>query len=415
MFLKVLDEIGLDSVLSEHLPELASQSRYKWKDVLYSYWSIFFCGGDCIEDLGLNLKQYFESNSFINTPGPDCILRRFKELSLPAEHFKTKRGEADHQFSIHQKLNELSIAVTKKLGGFDGDNLTLDYDNTIISNKKSDSRKTYKRFYGYNPAIATIGNNVVYVENRNGNSDSKSLQDETLFRAFEILERQQIEVTGFRADAASYTYDLYKALHKKVSKLYIAVPNRYVYKHLPSVTDWIEFKRKDGVKSYVGETKFVPFKQQAVKSKEKHLLRECRLVVTKRQRVDRQTNLLSEDDYHYHAVVTTDDEMTASEVMRFYHQRGNMEKLIGVLKNDFGWSKLPFSKLEENTVHLVLSGLCNNIYNYIIAYFSKRVPQLKAYYRIKKFLFRFIVLPTKWIRSGRQNKLKVFGQVQILP
>lgn len=46
--LEEFDRLSIGKQLAEHLPELAPQSCYSWRDILYSFWSIFFCGGDCI-------------------------------------------------------------------------------------------------------------------------------------------------------------------------------------------------------------------------------------------------------------------------------------------------------------------------------------------------------------------------------
>lgn len=48
-----LDRLGVGN-----LPSLAAESHYNWYDLLYSFWSVFFCGGDCSEDLSINLKNY---------------------------------------------------------------------------------------------------------------------------------------------------------------------------------------------------------------------------------------------------------------------------------------------------------------------------------------------------------------------
>ena len=97
--------------------------------------------------------------------------------------------------------------------------------------------------------------------------------------------------------------------------------------------------------------------------------------------------------------------------MEFYNQRGAIEKEFDVLKNDFGWNNLPFSKLEENTVFLLFTAMCRNLYQYIIDHFSKKIEGLKSNYRIKKFIFRFISIPAKWIKTARQKKLKVYGDI----
>lgn len=91
-----------------------------------------------------------------------------------------------------------------------------------------------------------------------------------------------------------------------------------------------------------------------------------------------------------------------------------MEKQFDILKNDFGWSKMPFSKLETNTVFLYLTAICRNLYNKIITTFSQRVKVLRPTDRIKKFLFRFIILPAKWIKRSRQYQLRVYGKISFI-
>jgi hypothetical protein len=85
-----------------------------------------------------------------------------------------------------------------------GDFYDLDYDNQVQPNEKYDSKRTYKGTSGYQPGIASINNMPVYIEGRNGNSQAKYLQEETLDRLFTILCDQGINIDRFRADSASY-------------------------------------------------------------------------------------------------------------------------------------------------------------------------------------------------------------------
>ena len=45
------------------------------------FWSVYFCGGDCVEDLGGNFHHNLKHLPFFKTPSPDRVLDRFKELS----------------------------------------------------------------------------------------------------------------------------------------------------------------------------------------------------------------------------------------------------------------------------------------------------------------------------------------------
>ena len=73
---------------------------------------------------------------------------------------------------------------------------------------------------------------------------------------------------------------------------------------------------------------------------------------------------------------------------------------------------MPFSKLEHNTVFLIITAMCRNLYNYIITDFSKKYKNLSPKFRIKKFIFRFICIPAKWIKTSRMYKLKIYGNIR---
>ena len=81
---------------------------------------------------------------------------------------------------------------------------TLAYDNQVMATEKYDARSTYKKSEGYQPGVTSIGKNIGYIEGRNGNSPAKYQQEETLTRAFSLLDQQGIRIKRFRADSASY-------------------------------------------------------------------------------------------------------------------------------------------------------------------------------------------------------------------
>jgi len=54
------EQFNLSALLQDSLPPLSIQCKYSCKDLLYSFWSIYFCGGDCIEDVSENLKKKLE-------------------------------------------------------------------------------------------------------------------------------------------------------------------------------------------------------------------------------------------------------------------------------------------------------------------------------------------------------------------
>lgn len=407
--------LGLGSLFNSKLPVLPTQSKYNWQDIIYSLFSVYLCGGDCIEDIESNLKPHLNKNPFCKIPGADTILRRLKGLVEETKTCRTKRGIVDHQYCTNDLLSNLNILLLKKLGSFKQSVLTLDYDNTIVYNEKADSKLTYKKDRGYQPGVCTINTHqIVYLENRNGNSDAKSFQHKTLQRMFDLLKVNGVrKADNFRADSASYQFDVIRLLEQQVNHFYISAKKSYVEKYFKKINNWVETKDGKGDKVWVGEIQYTPFLPQA--KKQGILAKSYRLVVKRKQNKTKQIDLITQDSFDYYAIITNDRTTKAEDVVLFYNQRGVMEKQFDVVKNDFGWNNMPFSTLSSNTVFLYFMAMCKNIYHQLIKRFSKRFKELKPTYRIKKFIFKFIILPAKWIKRSRQDTLRIYGQIKYCP
>jgi hypothetical protein len=107
---------------------------------------------------------------------------------------------------------------------------------------------------------------------------------------------------------------------------------------------------------------FTPFASSARKLKQVEKLKEYRLVVTKEKRRDGQVNLFTSEAYFYSSIITNDKEKLIDEIVFFYNKRYAIEREFEGLKYDFGWNKLPFSKLAQNNTYLIIMGMCKNIY-----------------------------------------------------
>jgi len=230
---------------------------------------------------------------------------------------------------------------------------------------------------------------------------------DTLQRMFGALDKYTTsKVSHFRADAASYQYEVIELLNQKTKFFYIGCRNSYVEKYFPQVQDWTTTQDEFG-ELQVGSITITPFKHQA--KNHKAIPKPYRLLVKRRLKKDGQINMVTQDAYDYRAILTNNFDMTDLEVANFYAKRGNMERQFDILKNDFGWQYLPFSSLNKNSVFLYFSAICRNLYKNVIEHFSAKCKSLKPTYRIKKFIFRFIILPAKWIKQSRQMKLKVYN------
>ena len=320
------DKLGLGRLFNKELPKLPAQSQYCWKDITYFLYSIYMCGGSCIEDIETNLKSHLNKNTFCNIPSPDTLLRRLSSLSEPTKTCRTKRGVVNHKYCENNLLSNLNIKLLKKLNAFSNPVLTLDYDNTIVFNEKLDSVLTYKKDRGYQPGVCTINTHqVLYLENRNGNSDAKSFQHETLQTMFDLLDVHKIrKADNFRADSASYQYDVIKLLVDKVRHFYISAKNSYVEKYYKQITNWVKTTDRKGHTIWIRDLYYTPFKQAAARVGQTPST--YRLVVKRKNNKSRQINVITQDAFHYTAIITNDTETSATQVVLFYNKRGLMEK-----------------------------------------------------------------------------------------
>lgn len=94
--------------------------------------------------------------------------------------------------------------------------------------------------------------------------------------------------------------------------------------------------------------------------------------------------------------------------MEFYNLRGGKERIFDDMNNGFGWARLPKSFMAENTVFLLLTALIRNFYKFLMGRLDTNFFGLKKSSRIKAFVFKFISVPAKWIRTGRHHELNFY-------
>ena len=135
-----------------------------------------------------------------------------------------------------------------------------------------------------------------------------------------------------------------------------------------------------------------------------------RIVVYRQKNKSGQTNLHTGDDYKYLFIITNDRNSSEQDIIVFYNQRGKTEKVFDELNNDFNSKHLPFSKLDQNTVHLELSCLAMIVYKWLIQKYSQLSNGiLKITDRIKKFRFRFVNrICFKYVKRNRGYRAKLF-------
>ena len=392
------DKEGISVLIDSELGHRGLLATYSYADVIKNMWMLNFCGGECAEDIQTHFKATLENTHNMNVCSADTILRVQKELST-AKVLKTSKNGNLNEFNTNDKLNKLNINILVKTGALvAGKEYNLDFDNQFIPCEKYDSKKGYKMSKGYFPSVASIGKYTVYFENRNGNTNVKYEQHDTLLKTFELLKSQNIEINCARMDCGSFTKEVIKVVESNTKRFYIRAMrcddlSTKIKEHKEWKTVLINDKKVE-----VASICYKPFKEDT----------EYRYVVSREPNGTGQIDVFSGDNYSYRAIITNDTETTDKEVIIFYNQRGGSEKIFDELNNDFGWAKIPFSFLEENTVYMMLMAMCRNFYISMLEKMSKKVSFIQTTFRLKKFILRFVVVPFKWIKQGGQKTLKLF-------
>lgn len=399
----ILKNQSIFETIDNHLGDRGIYATYKYSDLFRSILSLVLCGGTCAEDITEHLRSELQQIPDFKVSGADTLLRMQKELATPKETYISGSG-IKHEFNINLNLNDLMVKLLVDTGQLDRNNkeYVFDYDNQFIPTGKHDSKLSYKKAKGYFPGIATISNAPVYIENRNGNSNVKYKQEETLRRAYKILADHNIEVKHSRMDCGSFTHEVVKMVEQNSKYLYIRAQRcGNLFDQLEKIENWKTVKINN--KSYeIASILYSPFGKKNDK--------EYRYVITREPRADGQTDIFTKDSYTYRAIMTNNLEMSDLMVVLFYNQRGESERVFDEMNNDFLWNKLPFSFLEENTVFLTIMAICRNLYHFILDHISKKLDFIKPNYRIKKFIFRFMIVPAKWIKQSRRKVLKLFSK-----
>jgi len=399
----IISRSDVYKTIDQSLGNRSVRPEYDYSDLFRSYFLMTLCGGECAEDITEHLRGELSQVKDFDVCSADTLLRMQKELSTEKETFISNTG-ITHEFNVNTAMNELMVRLlvqTKQLTP-NKKGYVFDYDNQFIPTEKYDSKRSYKKADGYFPGIASIGNHPVYIENRNGNSNVKYKQSETLLRAYELLAKYGIKVKHSRMDCGSFDRTVIPIVESNSDFFYIRAQRcESLYDRIKDISDWETVTI--GFKEYqVASIQYAPFGWE----------KSYRYVVAREKNTDGQGNLFTGDSFTYRAIITNNTEMSDLEVIQFYNNRGDSERLFDEMNNDFLWKKMPFSFLHENTVFLVMMAICRNLFHYLTEFISRKLDFVKATFRLKKFIFRFMVVPSKWIKQGRRHILKLFSSKQ---
>ncbi len=398
---RIIENASVYKIIDQALGSRGVKAIYRYSDLIRSYLLLTLCGGECAEDITEHLRKELSQVQGFEPCSADTLLRMQKELVTEKERSISRNG-IEHEFNINMRMNRLMLGLQVHTGQLSSQtkDYILDYDNQFIPTDKYDSKRSYKHADGYFPGIASIGNYPVYIENRNGNSNVKYQQEQTLQRAYDLLGEFGIRPKYSRMDCGSFDREVVPVVEANSDYFFIRAQRcDSLYEKIQEIKEWET--AEIGFKPYqVASIEYAPFGRE----------KTYRYVISREKNDDGQANVFSGDHYIYRAIMTNNREMTDLEVIEFYNDRGESERLFDEMNNDFHWKKMPFSFLHENTVFLVMMAICRNLFHFLTDYISKRLDFIRPNFRLKKFIFRFMIVPAKWIKRGRQHILKLFSE-----
>lgn len=212
---------------------------YQYSEILRSLMCVYLCGGSCVEDVTTHLMRHLSLHPSLRTCSADTILRAIEELTCENTTYQSASGRV-YDFNTADKMNSLLVNALLATGQLKaGQEYDFDFDHQFIETEKYDSKPTYKKYLGYSPGVAVIGDVIVGIENRDGNTNVRFNQKETLERIFKRLEASGVHVSRARMDCGSCSEEIVGMVEAHCKHFYIRA-NRCssLYDTMSSLSDW---------------------------------------------------------------------------------------------------------------------------------------------------------------------------------
>lgn len=399
----VFSKLGFEKLTESVLGKRGNSGRaFSYGSILASVFFGYLCGGECLEDINTLVEDFNRKPNTV-LPGADTVGRGLKGLAEKDTVYKSEGSGMSYRFNTAEKLNVLLLRMIRHMGLIKpGSHVDLDFDHQFIPAHKYDAKYSYKQDYGYFPGWASIGGIIVGGENRDGNTNVKFHQEDTLRRIMDRIKSELgVVIERFRADCGSYSKEIVRTVEERCNTFYIRASNcASRYEDFRQHEEWntVEIGYEKCDVASVSMDDFIEGNSY-------------RLVVQRTPLRDKdgkvQTDMFG-IVYTYRCILTNDWISTEKDIIMFYNARGESEKNFDIQNNDFGWAHLPFSFLAENMAFMLVTAMLKNFYLYLLRNISGKVKALKKTSRLKAFILHFISVPAKWVRTGRQNVLNLY-------
>jgi hypothetical protein len=371
-----VDRLGLSEILNTELSVKQRERGYSESEAVMSFVYSMIAGGESLRDL-----EVLRGDS-----GTKQLLEMEKVLA------PTTAGEHLRKFDIGDiwDLQRVILLLQEKVRPHqEATTCTLDLDSSVYeqaSDKKEGSTKAYNGEVGYHPLFAfweEMGE-LVHSHLRRGSAyTSRGVEwflNATLKRIPKGLKRKM------RADSGFYDKKVINWCERNGFEFGITADQTERLMKLIQELD--EQKWQDlepfGV-AQVAELKYQPLGWE----------KEYRYVVKREVRQNKKQELY----FHYHVLVTNNQDMTADEVLQWQLQHANMENRIKEHKSGFSLEKLPTKKFHANWAYLLIGQIAFNL----VAWFKHlALPEEYKNSTIKTLRHQLLNLAGKVVHTSRQ-------------
>ena len=126
-----------DSMLSPIIDQALGQRcrsiiGYQYSETVRSLMSVYFCGGDCVEDVTSHLMRHLSCHPMLRTCSSDTILRAIRELTQDNISYTSAQGKT-YDFNTADKLNALLIKALISTGELNEvESYDVDFDHQFF-------------------------------------------------------------------------------------------------------------------------------------------------------------------------------------------------------------------------------------------------------------------------------------------
>ena len=394
---ELMRQIGFSGWVERYFPKPGSNRGYRPAEVVTLWMLMLHEGARCLDDV----RHLREDKALRKLLG----LRRLPSADMLGDWLR-RLGKDEAGIKGLAKINRrlLGWGLGRRR------RVTLDIDATPVLADKRAAQWTYLGEKGYMPMLGHIGETgqAAGCEFRAGNvgpGEDNLAFIETCAAGLPA----GVSVTHLRADAASYQGAV------------------FAYCDAHEIGYVVRAKRSDELKAWIGErpeSAFTPLMRdgEAVAGQETYrgvwamdgYEKAFTLVVQRTRKGGQQALDLGEDAtddetamtdgrYIYRALATNRDELTDSEIIHWYNQRGeDSENRIKELKCDFAGERLPCGQFAANALYF---HLCVTAYNLFVLLRHSLPPEWHAC-RAPTFRWRVVALAAKVVCHARHVYLK---------